>query len=372
MFEKVKDVIVTLVFVVILASLLLLNFIVKDKDISTSERRSLQKFPNISLDNILNGNFSDKFENYAMDQMPFRDSIRSIKTLVKLDILRQKDNNGLFILDNVIYKSIYPLNEKSVQNVASKINNIYDKYLTENDNVYYMIVPDKNYYLDEKSNYLKIDYNKLEKIMNDNVNSNIKYISVLDELENIDSYYNTDTHWRQDKIVSTGTFEKITTAMNINDRIKTPFIPKTYDNFYGAYYGQLGKNVAPDIVTYLTNDVIDSATTYNYEKDKEAEVYDILQADSSMDKYDLFLSGATPIIEIRNEMAENDKQLVIFRDSFGSSLAPLFTEAYSKIILVDTRYISTDLIEKYIEFDKNQDILFEYSTLIINESSTLK
>ena len=112
--------------------------------------------------------------------------------------------------------------------------------------------------------------------------------------------------------------------------------------------------------------------TYNYETNKEARIYDIQKADLSMDKYDLFLSGATPIIEIRNNDAKTDKELIIFRDSFGSSLAPLFTQAYSKIILVDIRYISTDLISNYISFNSNQDVLFLYSTLVINESGTLK
>ena len=91
-----------------------------------------------------------------------------------------------------------------------------------------------------------------------------------------------------------------------------------------------------------------------------------------MDKYDLFLSGATPIIQIRNSNATTDKELLIFRDSFGSSIAPLFTQAYSKITLIDIRYISTDLISNYVKFNDNQDVLFLYSTLLINESGSLK
>jgi len=58
---------------------------------------------------------------------------------------------------------------------------------------------------------------------------------------------------------------------------------------------------------------------------------------------------------------------VLFRDSFGSSIAPLFLENYSKITLVDLRYISKDVLENYIEFDK-QDVLFLYSTLVLNQN----
>jgi len=62
---------------------------------------------------------------------------------------------------------------------------------------------------------------------------------------------------------------------------------------------------------------------------------------------------------------------VLFRDSFGSSLAPLLIEFYSKITLIDMRYINSNNYLEMIEFD-NQDVLFLYSTLIVNNSSTLK
>ena len=60
----------------------------------------------------------------------------------------------------------------------------------------------------------------------------------------------------------------------------------------------------------------------------------------------------------------------IFRDSFGSSIAPLLSEGYAKITLVDIRYLRADLLERFIEF-KNQDVLFLYSTSVLNHSETL-
>ena len=164
---------------------------------------------------------------------------------------------------------------------------------------------------------------------------------------------------------------KIAQEMKFYNEEYNNFNENEYREFYGVYYGQLGKNVEPDTIKYLTNDTINNAVTYNYETNKESTIYDKTKADSSMDKYDLFLSGSTPIIEIRNKEASTDKELIIFRDSFGSSIAPLFTQAYKKITLIDTRYISSDLISNYVSFS-NQDVLFLYSTLIINESGTLK
>lgn len=368
MSNKIRDIIVTVIFVAIIIGVAVINVIKKDDDISYSERRKLKQFPNITSEKVITGSFSNELEDYAMDQFIFRDKLRSIKTIVKLDILKQKENNGLFVVDNNIYKNIYPLDEKSVLNASNKINNIYTKYLENNTNIYYTIVPDKNYFLEDSKNYLKIDYNKLNSLLEQNISSNIKYIDIYSELSK-ESYYSTDTHWKQEKII--GVANKIAAEMGFKDNIKTEFNIKEYGEFYGTFYGQLGKKLAPDNISYCTNDIIEKATTYNYETGKETSIYDIEKANKSMDKYDLFLSGATPLIEIRNENATTDKEMIIFRDSFGSSISPLFTEAYSKITLIDIRYIATDLIKDYINFN-NQDILFIYSTLLINDSGSLK
>lgn len=367
MSERIKDVVVTILFLVIIFGVFITSIIIKDKDVSIAERRKLSQFPNIS-ESLTSGNITDEMENYAMDQFLARDSMRSIKTFVKLNLLFQKENNGLFTIEDKIFKLEYPLNEKSVTGISNKINSIYDTYLTENNNVYYTIVPDKNYFLGEDSQYLKIDYQELETLMNNSVNSNIKYIDIFDTLT-LEAYYNTDTHWKQESIINVA--EKISLEMNFKDRINTKFEMKEYGEFYGTYYGQLGMNLLPDKINYLTNDIIENATTFNYETQKEAKVYNIEKANTAMDKYDIYLSGATALIEIRNNKATTDKELIIFRDSFGSSIAPLFTEAYSKIYLVDTRYIAPALISNYLEFN-NQDVLFLYSTLIINNSSSLK
>ena len=61
----------------------------------------------------------------------------------------------------------------------------------------------------------------------------------------------------------------------------------------------------------------------------------------------------------------------MFRDSFGSSLAPLLAGSYRKITLIDLQYISSDLLESYVCFQE-QDVLFLYSALIWNQSGTIR
>lgn len=355
-----KDKIITIGFIVILLGTLLINIIVKDEKVSTTERRKLEQFPEITTQKIMKGDFSEKFEKYAMDQFVGRNNFRSIKSIFNIYALGQKDNNKLFIKDNVIYKMEYPLNEKSIEKSSKKIKEIYDKYL-QGMPTYYSIIPDKNYYLQD--DHLKMDYSKIQSIMNKNL-PDLKYVNIFSKLT-ADDYYRTDTHWKQENILKVvHEFEK---EMNLKDTSNVKYTQKELGDFYGVYYGQIGIPVKPDKINYLTNDTIENCITYNYETKKQGKVYNIEQYNTYMDKYDIFLSGATPLITIENPNSNVDKELLIFRDSFGSSISPLFIENYKKITLIDIRYLSSELLENYIEF-KNQDVLFLYSGLVLNQN----
>ena len=94
------------------------------------------------------------------------------------------------------------------------------------------------------------------------------------------------------------------------------------------------------------------------------------KADRSIGQF-VFLGGSKSLISIENPNAKTDRELVMFRDSFGSSIAPLLAEDYAKITLVDIRYLPVERIGNYIDF-KDQDVLFLYSTSVLNHSETLK
>jgi hypothetical protein len=109
---------------------------------------------------------------------------------------------------------------------------------------------------------------------------------------------------------------------------------------------------------------------YNYETNEESSIYDMSLAYGT-DAYEIFLSGSVSLLSIENPSAQTDRELIIFRDSFGSSLAPLLIEGYAKITLVDIRYVQSRQLSQFIDFD-HQDVLFLYSTLLLNHSNTLK
>lgn len=355
--DKTKNIIITIGFVSLLILVFFVNMLVEDKQISITERRKLASFPEISISKLLKGETTSKFENYAVDQFVARDTFRSIKAFYSTNIYKQKDNNNFFEKDGAIYKMDYPLNEGNIKKSTSKINEVYNTYLN-GMNIYYAIIPDKNYYL-ENDDHLKFDYDLIKQIMNNEL-SDLKYIDIWDSLE-LEDYYKTDLHWRQEKLYKV--VNTIQESMNL-DNTGNNYVICDVGNFYGTYYGQLSTKVMPDKMYVLINDTINNCTTYNYETQKTGEIYD---EEPSQDKYDIYLSGATPIISIENENATTDKELLLFRDSFGSSIAPLLVENYKKITLIDLRYISSKILDPYIEF-KDQDVLFLYSTVVLNQN----
>ena len=337
-------------------------------DISDSERRKLAQMPEITAENILSGKFMTKFEDFTLDQFPLRDTFRQLKARFHYNVLRQGDNNNIYVADGYAAKLEYPLNETSVSSAMEKFDSLYETYLADaNCNIFASIVPDKGLYLAEANGYPAMDYNT----MFSTVASSMDWAQFVDvsDLLTVSDYYRTDTHWRQERLHDVA--KRICEAMGVSGFAAEELTQTAVERpFYGVYYGQAALPMEPETMYYLTGEVLENCTVYNFETGKTTAVYDMEKL-RSRDLYDIYLSGAAALLEITNPAADSGKELVVFRDSFGSSLIPLLLKDYAKITVVDTRYIAPQLLEQYLQFE-NQDVLFLYSSLILNSSSALK
>ena len=337
-----------------------------NKEVSQSERRPLKQFPEISADTLLRGDFMEKFEEYTLDQFPLRDDFRTLKSLFSYGVLGKIDNNGIYIADGYAAKLEYPLNSASVNNALKKFDYIYRTYLQDtNCNIYSAVIPDKGYYLAAEKGYPMMDYPLLFELMTEGMPW-AKRIDIAGSLD-IADYYRTDTHWRQEKLLNTANI--ICDAMGVSrPEGYTPALVS--QDFRGVYYGQAALPMGTEDIYVMENPALADCRVYNYETGKYGSVYD-LEKLSGNDPYDVYLSGAQSLLRIENPHAKTDRELVIFRDSFGSSLAPLLVQDYKTVTLVDIRYVSSQLLGNFLSF-QNQDVLFAYSTLILNSSATLK
>ncbi|MEG1495256.1 MAG: DHHW family protein [Bacilli bacterium] len=352
-------------FCLILFIFMIVSIFSNDKVISFTERRKLASSPELIIDRNVNMDYFKELDKYLIDQFPLRDELRKVKAMVSYNLLNKMDNNKIFIEGDMVFQLNPVINRKAVVNFTEKLQMIKDKYLNNNNRIYYSIIPDKNYYLEDKV-YPKLDYDDFINTVKLNLNSSFNYIDITNTLA-LDSYYNTDIHWKQESLNKVA--KTLVTGMKL-DFVDDKFEVNEYNSFYGSLYGQSALNLKPDVINYLTNSILDAVKVYNYEKNKYEGIY-TTEYLKNIDAYDVFLSGATPLLVLDNENQTNGKELVIFRDSFTSSLAPLLISSYSKITLVDLRYISTELVADKVAFI-DADILFLYSVPIINNSFILK
>ncbi len=365
--KNLKNRVVAISFMLIITGFFLVNLITSDSEFTQSERRRLASLPAFTFSNLFSGRLFEEFEKYTLDQFVFRDTFRGIKAAVSTYLFRQMDNNEIYIIDGNISKMVYPLNEKAINNAADKINYIAEHFLKDNK-VYYAVVPDKNFFLAEQNGYLSMDYELMLNILQQNI-KDMTYIDLFDSLT-IDDYYRTDIHWRQERLL--GIADKILAALGNDARSSDDnYFKNELYPFYGSLYGQAALRADPDTLIYLTNSEIEGCTVYDYETKEYSKVY-VPDRFHGIDPYDVYLSGAKSLLKVTNENAENNRELVLFRDSFGSSLAPLLMAGYADITLVDLRYISTDILGDYIDFSRGQDVLFLFNTQILNNSYLLK
>ncbi len=361
-------------FLLILFGFSAAHLVLPDGEISAAERRKLAQVPEFTGEMLWNGEYADSTEKYLLDQFPLRDSLRTIKALWQFDVYHMRDNNGIYLVRGTdgVNKSVCKLDREllpaQVNATISNTNQVYETYL-QGMRVYFALIPDKNFFAAKSNGYPSLDYERMDEMLEAGLEEGIDYrgLTPCSDLT-LDNYYSTDIHWRQECL--NGVVENLSLAMNFAAPDFSKFSKTEYGPFYGAYYGQSALPVSADTLVTLSDENTDAAVVTGVGFDGEKAVYD--ESDQkSLDLYDLYLSGAQAILTVTNPNGNTGKELIIFRDSFGSSLAPLLLDSYDKITLIDLRYVTTGILADYVEFH-DQDVLFLYNTGLVNSGMLLR
>ena len=378
--SKIKNIIqVALIgsFVLILS---LWSWIKPGPAYSERERRPLQEFPELSIETLKKGDkeggFMADFQTYSTERFPLRDTFMSLKSMSDYYFFKRLDSNGYFLVDGNVGQILHPMDEKSFEWAVNRFQLLYDLCIKDkSNNVYVSVIPDKNAFIVDEYGYIGLDYERCYSFIKDNM-SFAEYIDI-SKLLSLEDYYKTDTHWRQEQIRDVANL--LATSMGVS--ISDDYTINELDVLYGGtFYDKSPISVDKDKLYYLTNDILDSCVVKYYDemgKMAETTIYDLEKAHEK-DPYELFLAGFNQsVLFIENPNATTDKELVVFRDSFGSSLVPLLASGYKHITVIDIRYIESQKIALFtktglIEPFDNKDVLFIYSTLVLNQSSQLK
>ena len=335
-------------------------------DHSVAERRKLTQAPQFTVDSFESGKFAKSFEKYTLDQFPMRDSFRQIKSIFSYYGLLQSDNNNIYVQGGYVEKLNYPLNHEAVDKAKSTFTQVYEKYIAgKTENIYVAVVPDKGYYLTRENGFPAMDYDALFEQMEVDWAKSIDLTQILTK----ESYYRTDTHWRQEVLVPVA--QKLSEDMGQTGPEAEHYTAETMDRpFYGVYYGQAALPMVPDEMKLLQSDIFKNVKVTGYDDLGRPVELPLYYLEAGDDLYDVFFNGSKQsLVVMENPNARTDKHLVVFRDSYGCSIAPLFLEDYAKITLVDLRVSQT--IPMMVNY-RDADVLFLQSTLVLNNPDSYR
>ena len=329
---------------------------------SLTERRKLAQKPVFSWKALDSGRFSSDFERYSQDQFPLREGFRTLKAVFSTKVLGRTDNNQIYVSDGWCAELEYPADLDSARHAAQRFTAVYDRYLGDSNRVFLSVIPDKGYFLE---NNPKMDYTAFLAELRAGTPF-AEYVDIFPTLS-LDSYYRTDTHWRQEKLIPTARLLLQSMGKDLTEEYS---VTEAIGDFLGVYAGQTALPLPGEPLRYVTSSVIQNALVLDHENGRPIGVYDD-QALTGRDPYEFYLSGPLSLITMTNPNAKNDDRLIVFRDSFGSSIAPYLLEGYREVTLVDIRYLPVEWLGNVVDFE-NADVLFLYSTLVLNNSQTIK
>lgn len=363
--NKIKNIVTTFAFVGFIAVFVVMCIIRAFNPVAYSdvEKRPLAQFPqNITWESIVDKTTINGFDKYAVEQFPLREFFRTIKAHFALDILNLKDNNGYAVEDGSIGEIRPDFTQDILDYQIGRLEYMYDKYLADNGGDHFLaVVPDKNYYFGADYGYPTPDYEGLVGQLTEAL-PDMEYIDLFGSLE-LEDYYKTDWHWDQsklDRVVAT-----LGEAMGFGDRLSGEYTENVLEDFRGGYYDQSALYPSAEQMVYLTNAILDGCTVYDYETNTTYGLYNH-ELYTSKTPYDFFLSGTRALLRIDNPNATTDEKLVVFRDSYGSSLLPLVAEGYSSIYVVDLRYVAPDYVTALLGSIEDMDVLYIFSTTVLN------
>jgi len=88
------------------------------------------------------------------------------------------------------------------------------------------------------------------------------------------------------------------------------------------------------------------------------------------DKYAAYTGHNSPVMEVVTNV-DTDKSLLIFKDSFAHCMLPFLANHYSRITVLDMRYINAD-ISRFVELSEYSQVLFVYGATNFAQDSNLK
>ena len=387
---------------------------------SETEKRELTKFPAFTVESFLSGKFTDQVSVWYADTFPGREglikSYHGIRSLFGFrgeqfqqgdvgDVVPDGPMNpnapvdrpvnggqegekvgGYYLSGDTAYE-LYSFSQAGAQTYASLMNKAADT-LKGKATVYDLVVP-LHYSIalgaDVQDSMSLPDAGKVIPYMYSGMNEGVHTVDVYAALmahrdEYI--YFRTDHHW-----TATGAYyayEAFCQKAGITPTPLSSYEKLTFGGFLGTLYSKTGQPSAmgnnPDVVeAYIPKGTNDEYIYDTNGGDRTRYRGGVVRRDTdtfyaaAASKYNCFLMGDHPLIEIHNENVSAGRKgttVLLVKESFGNAFAPFLVDSYEYVYVVDYRYYNGTLSE-LVDSKGVDDVIFLNNVVATTGSARL-
>jgi len=335
---------------------LALHLFLPDRSFSENENRYLTKMPRFTVKGLVNGSFTEDFEDYITDQFPFRDRWLDLKSRTER-LLGKTENNDVFLCsgDTLISRVADP-DPLQVDTALEALQTLRDNAGVP---VYLALIPTAaDIWSDRLPDYANTADQAaiIEDIYSRCGVNTVDIRSSLLAHRDQDIFYRTDHHWTT--LGAYYGYQATAKAMGLNPVTADFFTPETVStDFYGTVYSSSGVRwVKPDSIQIFVPEADVSLIRYDSAQGSSAPVYDRSKLETK-DKYSMFLGGNTSRL-VLNTGTSGGKLLVI-RDSYSDCEIPFFFWHFSEIHMLDLRYFRQS-VSDYLAENQFDAVLVNY------------
>lgn len=360
-------------FLIIIFFVGIFHFLSADLEYSESENRVLAKMPKLTWITITDGSFMSDFETYLADQFPMRDTLISIKTTCDR-VLGKNKENGIYIGKNgFLFDSQTEFSKEKVKRMTDAINSFIKKSKIKNKAVF--IAPNSSYvYSDYFPEFLEMPSQKdMLSEIESNLNDSVKVIDSCKVMkrgakDNDKLYYKTDHHWTT--LGAYEAFKSLSKVWGLNTEKVTFDFFTVSTTFEGTLGSKAGVHETTDEIVACVPQKSEGTYVVNFEKQGvKTGSFFFRNKLSQKNQYEVFFGGNYDKVTVTTT-ADNERCLLLIKDSFANCFVPMLTPYFSKIVMVDPRYL-TDSLSAIVSENSFTHVLFLYNMNTFLEDSSL-
>lgn len=342
-----------ILFCCLLMLSLLVQLIMPDVLFSKEENRRLATLPQPTLRSAADGSYAKQLEVYHADQFLNRYRWMKLQTRILL-AMGQTKLQDITITKEGLLQEVAPLsNDVNGRQSADSINAFQEAHADLQ--LSFLMVPNAiGIYKERLHTPAVMDQEQLfyqfYELLDDRIQT-LDTFQLLTDHKEEELFYRSDHHW-------TTLAASYAASMYLQQKLDYQVVVSN-THFQGTLAHQLAYDQFEDHLSlFLMQNDPDYVVDYGSEGKKTTTVYD-MEKQMDSDAYAVYFGGNHPLIHI-STTSQEDKRLLVFKDSYANCFLPFLLPYYSEITILDPRYYYEDINQLILD-SQISDVLFLYN-----------